>query len=208
MLAYRAMHATTKRAAFGVLALTLTLGLTACGEDEDEPAETGDAPTTTEAPTTTTAGEEAEEDEGQVVVVTAVDYAFEDLPATVEAGTRLSLTNASTVEAHELVAVRIPDEETRPVSELVALPPEELAAVFGGAPEPATVILAAPGETDVPGPVVGDGTLTEPGRYAVVCFFPVGGDPAVVLDPNAEGPPETDGPRHVSQGMFAELLVE
>jgi hypothetical protein len=53
--------------------------------------------------------------------------------------------------------------------------------------------------------VMGDGTLTEPGRYAIVCFLPVGSDDSIL---ESEGPPEGEsGPPHVSQGMFAELTV-
>jgi hypothetical protein len=198
------MHQLLRRVASGALILTMALGAVACGDDDEDA--TSDT-TTTEAPadesTTTTAAPA-----GETVEVTAVDYAFEGLPETLAAGTKISLTNGTeNNEAHELVAIRIPDEETRPVSELVALPEEEIDAIFGSA-EPATVILAAPGQTDVPGPVVGDGTLDEPGRYAVVCFIPVGADPAVVLDPNAEGPPEAAGPPHAAQGMFAEVTVE
>jgi hypothetical protein len=67
------------------------------------------------------------------------------------------------------------------------------------------VLLAKTGTTDTPGAVVGDGTLTEPGRYAIVCFLPVGAHDDVL---DAEGPPESDAPPHVSQGMFAELVVD
>jgi hypothetical protein len=198
-----------RRAGLGALAASLAFGIVACGDDDDA-AETGDAPETTsttaaDEATTTTTGDDAG---GETLEVTAVDYAYEGLPDTIAAGTHISLVNATeNNEAHELVAIRIPDDETRSVEELVALPAEESDAIFANV-EPATVILTAPGETDVPGPVVGDGTINEPGRYAVVCFLPVGGDPAVVLDPNAEGPPESDAPPHVSQGMFAEVTVE
>ena len=206
------MHHLLRRAGTGALVATLALGVVACGDDDDA-AESGDTADTAEETTTTAAEaeepseEEGAEEEGETVEVTAVDYAFEGLPSTLAAGTQLSLANASEAEAHELVAIRIPDEETRPVGELVALSDEEIQQVFGTT-APATVILAAPGETDVPGPVVGDGSLSEPGRYAVVCFLPVGGDPAVVLDPNAEGPPESDAPPHAAEGMFAEVTVE
>ena len=158
--------------AFAAVGL-LALGLAACGDDDDE-----------------------------VLEVTAVDWAFEGVPESVEAGTRLSLVNEGD-EPHELVAFRIPDDETRPVSEIVALPEEELGPIFG-AGEPAAVILAATGTTDPPGAVVGDGTRTEAGRYAIVCFLPVGADDSVL---ESEGPPESDAPPHVSQGMFAELVV-
>lgn len=193
---------TTRRRAAAVAACLLALGLAACGDDDD--TATADETTTTEAVDTETSTE-ADEDapEGEIVEITAVDWAFEGVPESVEAGTRLSLTNEGD-EPHELVAIRIPDEETRPVSEIVALPEEELGAVFGGEPMPATVILAATGTTDTPGAVMGDGTLTEPGRYAIVCFLPVGADDSVL---EADGPPESDAPPHVSQGMFAELTV-
>jgi hypothetical protein len=59
--------------------------------------------------------------------------------------------------------------------------------------------------------VVGDGTLTEPGRYAVVCFIPVGADPDKVvaaMQSESSTPPDLgDGPPHISAGMFAELSV-
>jgi hypothetical protein len=86
----------------------------------------------------------------------------------------------------------------------VQLPEEEIDAVFGST-EPATVILTAPGETDTV-LAVGDGTISEPGRYAVVCLIPVGADPDEVL--NSQGPLEGDAPPHVVQGMFTEVTVE
>ena len=86
-----------------------------------------------------------------MVAVNAVDYAFEDLPATVAAGTMLSLTNTSTAELHELVAIRIPDDEQRPVAELAALPEAEIDAVFG-ATMPATVIIAPARRGGLPRP--------------------------------------------------------
>ena len=182
----------------GAAATIAVLSLAACGDDDDE----------TGSGSGTEVTDDTEAEAGATIEVTAIDYGYEDLPDTIEAGSKLSLTNSSDKEAHELVAILIPEGEERSVEELVALPEDEIDAVFGSA-EPATVILAAPGQTDQPGAVVGDGTITEPGRYAVVCFLPVGGDPAVVLDPNAEGPPDTgDAPPHASQGMFGELTVE
>ena len=143
-----------------------------------------------------------------MVAVNAVDYAFEDLPETVEAGTMLSLTNNSTAEVHELVAFLLPEDETRPVEELVTLPEEELGAVISG--EPATVIMAPPGESGFP--AVGDGTLTEPGRYAIMCFIPIGADPAEYIaaaQASTGEPPQVEGgPPHFTAGMFAELTVE
>ena len=164
------------------------LALAACGDDDD-------------------AGATATEEAADVVEVTAIDFGYEGLPATLAAGTQLTLANASEVELHELVAFRLPDDEARPVSELVALPEEEVLATLG---EPVTVLLAPPGGDQIP--AVGDGTLAEPGRYAIVCVIPTGADPDEYLQAAAaseEGPPEVEGgPPHIAEGMFAELVVE
>ena len=206
------MHTTIRRrVALVATCLVAAVSLSACGDDDDTATDAPDGTTaTTEAPATTVATTEApattaggDDAAGETIVVTAVDYSFEGLPETVPAGTKISLVNEGN-EPHEFVAMRIPDEETRPVEELVQLPEEELGAVFG-ASEPAAVILAATGQTDMPGPVVGDGTLTEPGRYAIVCFLPVGSDDSIL---ESEGPPpDGDAPPHAMQGMIAELTV-
>lgn len=147
--------------------------------------------------------------ENNVVNVTASDYAFGDVPASLPAGGRLTLVNTSDVEVHELVAVRLPDGEERPAAELVALPEAELGALFG-AGEPAAVVLAPPGGAPAI-PAVDDGTLAEPGRYLLLCAIPVGADPGAYMEAAAasqEGPPEGfDGPPHFTQGMVAELEV-
>ena len=195
---------TNRRLASLAAALFLAAGLAACSDDDDD--STADAGTaTTEAPADSAMPVDADP-AAETIAVTAVDYAFQGLPDVIGAGSKISLTNEGQ-EPHELVAMRIPDDETRSVEELLALPEDQLFAVFGGEPEPATVILAAPGETDMPGAVVGDGTLTEPGRYAILCFIPVGSDPSV-LDPNAEGPPESENPPHAAHGMWAEVTVQ
>ena len=114
-------------------------------------------------------------DTPNAVTVLASDYRYDSLPATVPSPTTFNLRNDSTEEVHEMVVIRIPDEETRPVGQLVALPEAEIDAIFGDAP-PALVIVALPGEMG--NNVLGDGVLRQPGRYAVVCFIPVGADPA------------------------------
>jgi len=183
--------------AAGLLIATVPL---ACGDDDDS----ADTTTTTEATsdaTTTTAAE------AKTVEVNAMDYAFENLPKEVEAGTKLKLVNKSTKELHELVAFRLPDGETRPVSELVKLPQEEVEKLLTG--QPAAVLLAPPGGEQIT--AVGDGTLTEPGRYAIICAIPTGADPAAYLkaaSENPDGPPEVPGgPPHLVAGMFGELTV-
>jgi hypothetical protein len=123
-------------------------------------------------------------------------------------GTKFVLDNAAPAELHEMVAIRIPDGETRSVEELIALPEAEQAEVFPEDAPPAFVMLAGPNHGDVI-PAVGDGTVTEPGRYAVVCFIPQGADPDAYLNaPPSDGPPEVDGgPPHAVLGMHAEFTV-
>ena len=143
---------------------------------------------------------------GEPVVVTAVDYGFEGLPEKIRAGTTLALENESSVEVHELVAIRLPDEEERSIDELVQLPPEELAAFFPGV---ATVIIAPPGESGFA--VEGTGILSEPGRYAVICAIPTGADPDEYMTAAAAaegGPPQVaGGPPHLAMGMYGEVTV-
>ena len=140
--------------------------------------------------------------------VTAADYSFQDLPKEVDAGTEFKLTNSSTKELHEMVVIRIPDTERRPVADLVKLPQAQQEAIFGNA-EPAMVLLAPPGGGEMI-KAVGDGKITEKGRYAVVCFIPTGADPQAYLNaPPSDGPPNVPGgPPHAAQGMFAEITVK
>ena len=183
--------------------LLVTLAVTAaCSDDEDDTA-SDDTTTTTAASSDTTGAS------GETVEVRGVDYKFEGLPSEMAAGTTIEFSNGSDKELHEFVAIRIPDTETRPVSELVTLPEAETDAIFG-ATEPATVLLAPPGGGKVI-QALGDGTISEPGRYAVVCFIPTGADPAAYLaaaQSDSEGPPDLPGGApHAANGMFAEVKV-
>jgi hypothetical protein len=208
------MHLNTRRTRAASLAIAgvLALSLAACGDDDDDAAaDTTAAPAVTEAPaadTTAPAADTTDHSEHQTVVVDGIDYGFENLPAEVPAGTMLTFRNTSDAEFHEMVVMPIPADETRSVEELAALPPEESDAIFANS-MPALVSVAAPGEEGMP--VVGDGMITEPGRYAVVCFIPIGADPAVVVEAmqsESSTPPDLgDGPPHVTAGMFGELVV-
>jgi uncharacterized cupredoxin-like copper-binding protein len=176
----------------------LAVALVACGSDDDDSKDTSPPPTSAAL-----AG-------GAAINVTAADYSFAGLPATAKAGSKFAMTNGSTKEFHEMVMLRIPDDEKRSVAELAALPEAEADAIFA-AVEPALVTVAKPGEAGTP--VVGDGVVAEPGRYAVVCFIPVGADPDEVAkamnEPNPTGPPNLgDGPPHASKGMVAEITIE
>ena len=182
-------------------ALSMTLLVAACSSDSntssDQPA-AEPSTTSTQAATTTAPP--------SVVDVVAADYTYLGLPTEIEAGTTIRLVNESDAELHEFVAIRLPDDETRTVAELMQLPPDELAAYF---PLVETVILAPPGAEGFA--VEGTGTLTEPGRYAIICAIPTGADPDEYMAAAAEsegGPPEVDGgPPHIANGMFAEVVV-
>jgi hypothetical protein len=141
-------------------------------------------------------------------VVTGVDYGYDGIPtAPVPVGTQIEFHNGSEAEVHELVALRMPDDETRSVSEIAQLPEAELETLF--ASEPAMVLLAGPGDNPPQIAALGDGTFTEAGRYAIFCFIQVGADPEAVL--SADGPAPEDpnaGPPHFTQGMLAEITVE
>ncbi len=140
------------------------------------------------------------------VVVRAVDYGFAELPESVVAGSTFSLVNESSVEVHELVAIRLPDDERRTADELVQLPPEELAQFF---PLVETVIIAPPEGDGIA--VEGTGTLTEPGRYLIICAIPTGADPDEYMAAAAAaegGPPQVaGGPPHLAMGMYGEITV-
>ncbi len=139
-------------------------------------------------------------DQPPSVRVVADDYSYRDVPADVRPGTRLTLANRSVKEVHELVAVRVPDGETRAAAELVE-DPAALSAIFGAGP-PAALLIAGPGSEE-PGAVGGDGRLRTPGRYLLVCNIPTGTDPRSYLS----GAASPGGPPHRAQGMFAELKV-
>jgi hypothetical protein len=196
---------TSRRRHFTASVFTLFVAaglmLSACGTnaeagpDAEDPAAEDEGPT---APVGTATADTVE--------VSAIDYAYEGLPAKLAAGTRIEIHNDSTSEMHELIAMRLPDDEARPVGELLELPEAELESMFTG--EPAAVILAPPGEDGFP--VVGDSVIGEPGRYLVICAIPTGADPEEYLNaPEGEGPPQVDGgPPHFVNGMWAELVVE
>jgi hypothetical protein len=117
----------------------------------------------------------------QQLDVTAVNYAFEGVPDSLDAGTTsLALTNDAD-EMHEMVLFRRADGETRSVDELLALPQGDPAL------EVVTAAFVQPGET---GYTTAD---LEAGGYIGVCFLPVGG---------AE-----DGPPHFTEGMVTEFEV-
>lgn len=151
--------------------------------------------------------------EGGVVAVHATDYAFKGVPGTLPAGeTRISFTNDSTAEAHQMDIFRIDDgvketfeqilaedeaqqakleqqEQQQPQQGAQNLPAEEAAP-----PAPKMAFFAGSG--------AGPGTAARmdlignlsAGRYGVVCFLPVTNDEA--------------GTPHYKKGMKAEFTVQ
>lgn len=101
-------------------------------------------------------------------------------------------------------AVRLPDGDERPITEIV---PDGLGELMAGGP-PAMVLVAPPGAPQIA--AVGDGTLSSPGRYVLFCSIPTGADPEEFLAAAAEsdGPPDVEGgPPHFVHGMVADVTV-
>ena len=122
--------------------------------------------------------------------VTATEYSFDGIPASLPAGvTSFDLTDGGT-EAHELVLLRKNDGVTDSAEELLALPQAEAmqkVSLLGSAgPVPA-------GESAY---VVAD---LDAGDYITVCFVPMG-------TTSLDGPPP-EGPPHFMQGMVGEFTV-
>jgi hypothetical protein len=201
-------------ALFAVVSLT---ALAACGDDDDEAT----TETTAERDAEEAAGSDEEaggEEEGGApdenpcaegasgqlgeggeapaegatdVQVTASEYQFaggDELASTGEYA--LTLTNSGE-ELHEAIVVRLSDEETRPIADIIA---------SGDEPEMTEVAFsfACPGTTAEPVAA----NIEEAGRYVMICFVPVGATP--------ETPPEqfeTLGPPHAAQGMVKEFTV-
>jgi hypothetical protein len=130
-----------------------------------------------------------------VTGVTAVEYAFDaDLEGVGAGYNTISFQNDGN-EFHEMALMRINDDTTEDLQELLQLPEEEAMAkvtMTGGA-------FAEPGATDT---VFVDLT---PGRYAIVCFLPVGATPDNI---EALESGEFEGAPHFTQGMIQEFTVE
>ena len=133
---------------------------------------------------------------GADAIITGRDYVYEGITDVVRAGDTIAFVNASLEEAHELVVFPIAADETCPV--------EELWDELDPTGEPVLVSVAGPSQDGQL--YVGDGTITDPGRYLAICFLPVGGDPELIFE--QEGPVESDAPPHASVGMVAEIVVE
>lgn len=125
-----------------------------------------------------------------VVEFSAVDFDYAGIPDTLPSGpTSFVMTNDSAAgEAHEFSLVKLADNTDLTVDELLAMPEadaEQHIETFAGG------VFAPAGTTS--------GTVAEltAGRWAYVCFIPIGSVDGV----------EADGPPHFTAGMAGEFTV-
>lgn len=196
--------------ALALTGLLLSGVAAACGDDTSV-KDTGATATTVQKPedhaTTTAPATSAEGDTKGDGVITAVDYGYEGVQKNYAPGTVLHMKNASHTEVHEMVVFRVPDNEKRTTTELMALPREQLQAAFAG--PPAAVIVAPPTLDGFP--VVGDGSVTQPGRYIAFCSIPTGANPSEYMAAAAAAKGGevhvAGGPPHFVKGMVTEFTV-
>ncbi len=126
------------------------------------------------------------------IAVSAVEYAFENLPTSVAAGRTSFVFTNNGAEIHEMVVFRIDDDVTETIGEILALEDDASSKVqFIGS------TVGAQGETDT------ETLELIPGRYAALCFIPVGTTDATSSGEGEEPP----GPPHFAVGMTAEFTV-
>ncbi|HEV2070147.1 MAG TPA: hypothetical protein VGR26_10165, partial [Acidimicrobiales bacterium] len=135
------MHRYLRPRGLATVAIAALLAASCGGDDDDAAVTTTTTTTTTEAAT--------EEPGGETVDITAVNYAFQGVPATMPAGSRITLANEAEDEVHELVAMRINDDADISVEDLLALPEDELGQYVAPGP-PAMVLVAPPGGDGFP----------------------------------------------------------
>jgi hypothetical protein len=131
-----------------------------------------------------------------VTPVTAREYEFEGELDGLQAGINGLAFENSGSEFHEMVLFRINDDTTETMEELLALPEEEAQSKV----TEAGAAFGAPGDSDTLF------TDLDAGRYAIICFLPVGALPEN-MEALESGELE-DAPPHFTQGMIREFTVE
>jgi hypothetical protein len=125
------------------------------------------------------------------VSVTATDYAFAGIPATIPAGvTGFLMTNQSTAEQHVLLIARRKPGSTTPTKDLMGMQGD----VFASDLE----LVAATGAE--PGGTAGAAADLTPGDYIAFCPIPQGGTPAPNSTPS--------GQAHSALGQYSEFTVK
>ena len=124
----------------------------------------------------------------QTLDVTATEYEYDGIPASLETGYHVLNFSNEGQEQHEMFTFKINDGVTESLDEIFALPEEEVFSKI----TPVNAAFAPPRESDT-----GSWNLQTPGSYAVVCFVSVG----------SVGETEGDGPPHFTEGMIHEFTV-
>jgi len=169
-----------------ILAVLMALILAACGSDDPSSSPAASVETSTDASPDLSPGENGQAMNSYAIIGT--EYAFEDVPSEVPAGSELIFINEGQ-EAHEMLVVRRNDDSTVSFEEVARMDQTSAEAeiqIIGQ-------VVAAPGET-APESIV----LTEPGDYALICFFPI----APGEDDDAD-----DLTQHFKEGMLATFTV-
>jgi hypothetical protein len=106
---------------------------------------------------------------GRQLAVTAIDYEYQGIPATLPAGvTKIKLTNAAPKEGHMMVIAKLTAAgEAMELDKVLALPDKKAGKYIDY--KNAAFMQAEPGASGY-API----NLT-PGKYAYMCFFPEGG---------------------------------
>lgn len=147
-------------------------------------------------------------DERPVVEITAVEYAFQDVPESISPGTELCLYNAGD-EMHDM-AVHYAADETAPTDELV--PPQHPQVGVVSAPPDAYGLALKP-QSGMVEPLI----LEDPGRYLLYSVIGEGTDAAAFSEFLAASeeagelvgePPFGAGEPDFFKGMVADLTVE
>jgi S-formylglutathione hydrolase FrmB len=151
--------------------------------------------------------------EGLSVEVGGVEYAYTGLPTSLPAGSKLTFRNDG-AEVHEMVVVRVADDTTETLEELLAIDAEGRNPAKEGLVEFISDqrFIAAPGTT-----AQGTLPLQREGRYIAVCFIPQGltdislvpllGPGTVLADAPAEVQAIMANPLHHKLGMIQEFTV-
>lgn len=124
---------------------------------------------------------------GTQVPVTAIDYEYQGMPATLKPGfTKFKLTNAAPKEDHMMAVVKLtPAAQGKDVKEILALPEKKQNKYFD---ESGGAFMFAPA-----GQVGYSPASLTPGTYMYACFLPVGG--------------KKNGAPHFTEGMYGTFTV-
>ena len=124
---------------------------------------------------------------GTKVAVTAIDYEYQGVPATLKAGpTNFKMTNAAPKESHMMAITKLtPAAQGQDLTKLLALPEKKQGKYFDDSSQ--AFMEARPGQ------VAYTPIDLQPGTYAYACFFPVGG--------------KNSGAPHFTKGMYGTFTV-